>query len=270
VPPPAQSPVPDPAIEEAIRAHTILEEARILEERGKALRLERGGAQSILAALDFDEAAHLRTSRDAEALARRVYANPERAMERWDALVKAQGGDIDRAKALVTVKPERLGPLHSEPRGGLLGYVPFLRSTAEARKDVSRFAEKATEHAKAKQAVDEPLDWTSPSGERVRGRANIRATAKEVERGATVEIDRNDGALLARGGVGGAERQAQRAVGSLSPAQRNVLAQKLGAARGVPAEEMSAAVSRLAAAPRVALQAGRLVRAVAEGSGPSL
>jgi len=199
-----------------------------------------------------------------------VYSNPERAMERWEALVKSQGGDTERAQKIVAAKPERLGALDSEPMGGVLGYVPFLRTTAEARTHVPRFSEKAAEYSKARQLVDGPMEWTTPSGERIRGRANVRAAAQEVEQSATVEIDRNNGALLARGGVGGAERQAERAVGSLTPEQRGVLAQKLGAARGVPAAEMSASLSRLAAAPRLALQGARLVRAAGEGPGHSL
>lgn len=267
-PGPSRFPARDPAVDEAVRAYTILEEARILEARGAALRADRGTAQEVLAALDFDETAHFRTSRDADALARRVYVNQERALERWDALVAAQGGDVERAKALVAARPERLGALHSEPRGGLLAYVPFLRSTEEARKDVPRFLDKAGEQAEAKQALERPLKWDAPSGELVRGRANIRAAANEVEQGATLELDRNNGALLARGGsVETAERNANRAMASLSPEQRSAVAQKLGAAHERPAGEFSEAVSRLAAAPRLAVKAARMLQSAGEGPG---
>jgi hypothetical protein len=277
--PGADSPIPpDPAVEEASRAHLVLEEARILEKRGEEIRRERGDAQSILAVLDFDDHEQLRTRRDVDALAAKVYQHPQRAVERWNTLVKDLGGDMERARKIVVANPGRLGALHSEPAGlvarlPLPGWVvdriPF-RSTAEAQQHVSRLAEKAVDYSKARAKVEEPVEWASPDGKRLYDRAEVRAAAREVDKGLGTEIERNEAALLARGNLKGAEREAQRAVGSLRPEQRDALARKLAAARGVPAAEMSAALSRLAAAPRVAAQAARALRVAGEGPGQSL
>lgn len=269
---------PDPAVDEAFRVHQILDEARFLEQRGAELRAERGNAQSILAVLDFDDHEQLRTRRDADALAGRVYRHPERAVERWNELVDRCGGDAERAQKIVLANPGRLGALHSEPAGWLSrlplpGWVadslPF-RSTAEAREQVPQFAEKAAAYSKARQQAESAVEWTTPAGKQLRDRAEIRAAAREVEKGLTTEIARNDAALLARGNVQGAERDAHGAVTSLRPEQRTVLARRLAEARGVPAAEMTAALSRLATAPRMAIQGARVLRAAGEGPGQSL
>ena len=274
----ATAPVADPAVEEAFRVSQILEEARFLERRGAELRTERGHAQSILAVLDFDDHEQLRTRRDVDALAGKVYRHPERAVERWNDLVSRLDGDADRAGKIVAANPGRLGAMNSEPAGWLSrlplpGWVtdnlPF-RSTAEAREQVPHFAEKAVAYSKAREQAQSPMEWTSPTGKQMQDRAEIRAAAREVEKGLATEIARNDAALFARGNVPGAEREAQRAVSSLRPEQRSVLARKLGEARGVPAAEMTAALSRLATAPRLALQGARALRAAGEGPGQSL
>ena len=275
---PPAPPVRDPAVEEAFRVSEILEEARFLEKRGAELRAERGQAQEILAVLDFDDHEQLRTRRDVDALAAKIYRHPDRAVDRWNDLVSQLGGDVERAQKVVAANPGRLGALHSEPAGWvsrlpLPGWVadslPF-RSTAEAREQVPRFAEKAAAYSKARQQAESQVEWTSPAGKRLQDRAEIRAAAREVEKGLATEIARNDAALFARGNVPGAERDAQRAVAALGPEQKCVLARKLAEARGVPAAEMTAALSRLATAPRLALQGARALRAAGEGPGHSL
>ena len=275
---PVAPPVADPAVEEAFRVSQLLEEARFLENRGAELRVERGQVQSILAVLDFDDHEQLRTRRDVDALAGRVYRHPDRAVDRWNDLVSQLGGDVERAQKLVAARPGRLGAMHSEPAGWLSRLplpdwvaesLPF-RSTAGAREQVPHFTEKAVAYSKARERAESQVEWTSPTGKRLQDRAEIRAAAREVEKGLATEIARNDAALLARGNVADAEREARRAVSSLRPEQRPVLARKLAEARGVPAAEMTAALSRLAAAPRLALQGARALRAASEGPGPSL
>ena len=275
---PPAPPVVDPAVEEAFRVSQILEEARFLEKRGADLRAERGQAQEILAVLDFDDHEQLRTRRDVDALAAKIYRHPDRAVDRWNDLVSQVGGDVERAQKAVAANPGRLGALHSEPAGWvsrlpLPGWVadslPF-RSTAEAREQVPRFAEKAAAYSKAREQAESPVEWTSPAGKRLQDRAEIRAAAREVDKGLATEIARNDAALFARGNVPGAEREAHRAVSALRPEQKSVLARKLADARGVPAAEMTAALSRMATAPRLALQGARALRAAGEGPGQSL
>jgi hypothetical protein len=275
---PAPAPVADPAVEEAFRVNQILEEARFLEKRGAELRAERGHAQSILAVLDFDDHEQLRTRRDVDALAGKVYRHPERAVERWNDLVSRLDGDTERARKIVAANPGRLGAMNSEPAGWLArlplpGWVtdnlPF-RSTGEAREQVPHFADKAVAYSKAREQAQSRVEWTSPTGKQMQDRAEIRAAAREVEKGLATEIARNDAALFARGNVPGAEREAERAVSSLRPEQRSVLARRLAEARGVPAAEMTAALSRLATAPRLALQGARALRAAGEGPGQSL
>lgn len=275
---PVAPPVSDPAVEEAFRVNQILEEARFLEKRGAELRAERGQAQSILAVLDFDDHEQLRTRRDVDALAGKIYRHPDRAVDRWSDLMSQLRGDAERAQKLVAANPGRLGALHSEPAGWLSrlplpGWIadslPF-RSTAEAREQVPQFTEKAVAYSKAREQAESQVEWTSPTGKRLQDRAEIRAAAREVEKGLATEIARNDAALFARGNVPGAEREAQRAVSSLGPEQRSALARKLADARGVPAAEMTAALSRLATAPRLALQGARALRAAGEGPGQSL
>lgn len=265
----------DPAVEEASRAHEVLEEARILEKRGAELRAERVEVQRILSVLEHDDHEQLRARRDIDALAARVYQHPDRAVERWNRLVNDLEGDTDRAQKLIRANPGRLGPLNSEPAGWvqrlpLPGWIaekiPF-RSTAEARQHVPRLAERAVEYSKARQKAEGPLGWTTPKGTRLHSRAEVRAAAREIERGLGAEIDQTHAALLARGNVAGAEREAQRAISSLKPDQQSTLARRLAAVRGVPAAEMMAALSRLASAPRVAAQVARLTRTVAEGPG---
>jgi hypothetical protein len=206
-----------------------------------------------------------------------VYRHPDRAVERWNVLVRTVE-DSEQAQKIVVANPGRLGALHSEPApwlarlpipGWLADRLPF-QSTAEAREHVPRFVERADAYSKARKQAEAPLNWTSPTGRTFQDRSEVRATAKELETGLATEISRNDAALLARGHVSGAERDAQRAVSALAPEQRATLVRKVAAARGVPTAEVSAALTRLATAPRLAMQGARALRAAGEGPNHSL
>ncbi len=264
------APLADAAVEDAFRAAENAEEIRRLEAYAERLREERASGQRVLAVLNLDDTAQLHARRDLTAAAAAVYQNPDAALKRWDELLKMQRGEAARAADLVERRPERLGPLLTEPYTDLRRFLPFLTTTAEARANVPDFMEKARVDATAQQLGKQPVEWTSPDGKRLNDRDLVRATARELVTTRSDEIDRAETAILARGGDV-AERHAGRAVSRLSPEQISELTRRLGVSRGISAPEAKAVITRLmATAATRGFEAARVLRAAGEGPGHGL
>lgn len=264
------APLSDAAVDDAFRAAENVEEIRRLEAYAERLREERSSGQRVLAVLNLDDAAQLHARRDLIAAASTVYQNPDRALKRWDELLRMHQADPARAADLVERRPECLGPLLSEPYTDLRRFVPFLTTTAQARAEVPDFAEKATVDAKAQQLGKQPVEWTSPEGKRLSDRDLVRAAARELVTTRSEEIDRAETAILARGGEV-AERRAGRAVSRLSPEQMSELTRRLGVSRGISAPEAKAVITRLMATVATrGFEAARALRAAGEGPGHGL
>lgn len=223
----ASSATTDPEVDRAVRAAADLEAATNLTETARRLRDERTEAERMLAILADQDSALYRTTRDFNAVAKQVYDNPDGALKRWEKLVQGEGGHLEQARDRVISRPELLGTLRSEPQAGTWGKFGF-RSTRAAREAVPRLASRATAYTQAERKVHDPVEWTTPEGEAIRGRDGVRAAALTVSRDREDQITAADGRIREIGGVRATERNAQQALARLSPEQRERAKPRLG------------------------------------------
>lgn len=260
----------DPAVEEAVRAHEELDEARDLTTRLRQLREERTRAQRKLAELKEENAAVKRAHRDLRAVAGEIYRDPDGAIRNWQKLVAEEKGSIEKARERLVSDPSLLGPLRSDPEPG------FLRRAAQAagraiglstpgeeppgEETLSRLGARAATFARAEEALTRPVEWTTPDGQTVTGREEVREAAKSVADSRQREIDRCEKRLDQLGGVRGAERNVQRTLEGLTPRQKREAVSRIAQSAGKPGVNV---VTGLA---RKTIEAARVARALGEGS----
>jgi hypothetical protein len=246
----------DPAVDEALRAHERMQEAEDLSVRARDLRTERGDAERVLARLDEQDRTLNRASRDFRAVAEVVYRDPAKAVDAWEKLVLREGGHLERAREHVLRHPDALGPLRSERHPGRRGMLG-ITTTQPAREAVPRLLGRATEYTQAQRAASDPVEWVPPGRQPIRGRENVRAEARTVIGDRQEQIASVDRRLDAVGGVGGSKQTAQRALGSLSPAQRQRATAHIARSHGAGAGRAAGAlVSQGVQAARVAKTLG--------------
>lgn len=262
---PARGDAGDPAVDEAVRALTAMEEAREETERGRGLREERTRAEQVLERLDAQDRALARADRDFEAAAKNVYRDPEAALKKWDDLVQRERGNLEAARERVSKDPTVLGALRSEPHAAVWGPAAAklgIANTQPAREAVPRMLDRAVGHTRAQREATEPVQWTAPDGETVHGRDRVRTAARSVVQDRTDDIQASDGKVRELGGVTGSERAAQRSLDGLTPAQRAKASTRMAAkGRGAGKGAASLATGYVGRA----IQAARVTRDIAEG-----
>lgn len=247
----------DPAVDEAVRAHATLEEARDLTERTRQLREERAKAERKLAQLDEQDLALKRTERDFRAVAEVVYRDPGAAVEKWEKLVLSERGHLERARERLLEEPTLLGPLKTERHPGRRGRLG-IRTIQPARDALPRLATRATAFTQAQRAVNDPVEWTTPEGETVRGREKVREAARTVVGDRQEQISAAEGRLKDVGGVRGSEQAAQRAFGRLSSEQGSRAAARMGSGG-------AARAASLMSTARQVMEVARAARTLSEG-----
>lgn len=264
----------DPAVDEVVRAIVGVEGLLDQVEATKSLRKERTSAEEQVALLDADVAKVAAAKRDVRAVAADAYEKPDAAIKKWDDLVAAQRGNLERATEMVRARPELLGRLKTEPfdravDGPLLGvFGPLLQvagfgSTKAAKEDVEkRLLETAATYTEAQRSATTPFQWESPEGKTVRGRENVREVAEALIEDRTVKIDAAEGRIREVGGVRNAEERAMRAFEGLRPEQKNQAAARVGAATG---RSRPAVATRLSGKLALAMRAGTVARSLGEG-----
>jgi hypothetical protein len=260
----------DPAVEEAVRAHEELDEARDLTTRLRQLREERTQAQRKLAELREENAAVKRARRDLRAVAGEIYQDPDGAIRNWQKLVAEEKGSIDKARERLVADPSLLGPLRADPDPGLLrraaqaaGRAIGLSPPAEeplGEETISRLGARAVTFARAEEALTRPVEWVTPEGTTVTGREEVQKAAKSVADSRQHEIDRCEKRLDQLGGVRGAERNVQRSLEGLTPRQKRDAVSRIAQSAGKPGVNV---VTGLA---RKTIEAARVARALGEGS----
>lgn len=271
VDPDGTAPSGDPEVEAAVRAHVDVEEARELEKRLRTLRTERRRAEEKLAELREQDAALTRAHRDLRATAAEVYRNPDEAIRRWQEAVAADGPE--RARARLKDDPAILGelrrkrepgPVRRAARAAVRAWRGSPGTEERAGTDArSQLASRAEAFARAEAATRRPVEWTTPDGETVVGREEVRGAARKVSEGRQQQIDAGEKRLKALGGVEGAEKSAQRALDVLSPAQRQDALHQIAKATRASAVDVATGMARQA------VEAVRIARTLGEGpAGP--
>lgn len=258
-------PADDPAVDEAVRAFIGMEEAREETARGRALREERSGAETVLERLDQQDRALNRARRDFKAAAEKVYHDPDAAVSAWAKLVQREKGSLDAAREKVAKEPTLLGPLRSEPHARIWGPAAAAVGIANrqpARDEVPGMLKRAVAHTKAEREVTNPVEWTPPEGKTVLGRENVREAARGIVRDRTDDIEAADGKIEKLGGVTGAEREAQRSYDGLSPEQQSQAKTQL-AAKG--AEKGKSGTGLPTGVLGKSLRAAKMARDLGEG-----
>jgi hypothetical protein len=260
----------DPAVEEAIRAHEELDEARELNTRLRQLREERSAAQRKLAELKEDQAAVKRARRDLRAVAGEIYRDPDGAIRNWQKLVAEEKGSIEKARDRLVADPSLLGPLRSDPEPGFLRRAAQVAGRAigmsapgeepPGDEALSRLGARAATFARAEAALERPVEWTTPDGKTVTGREEVREAAKGVADSRQREIDRGEKRLDRLGGVRGAERNVQHALDGLTPRQKREAVSRIAQSAGKPG------VNVVAGLARKTIEAARVARVLGEGS----
>jgi hypothetical protein len=126
---------------------------------------------------------------------------------------------------------------------------------------------RAVLYARALREAAKPVEWTTPDGETIHGRAKVRSRANTVVLDRIAKIEAADARIRELGGITGAEREVQRAFAGLSPTQRSRAEREIaagGAAKGVTE---SAIATTLAEVLAKAHRFGRAARSVGEGPG---
>jgi hypothetical protein len=171
------------------------------------------------------------------------------------------------AGARIVREPALLGRLRSDPEPGAVLRAMRALSRAVRRsgqpddaiepQSVVRLSERAAAFTRAEAATNAPVDWTTPEGDRVTGRAEVERSARSVAEGRQREIDKGEARLKELGGLRGAEQRAQRSLDGLSPRQTREVVERLGGARP--------ALDRAFGVVRRTVEAGRLARTLGEG-----
>lgn len=260
----------DPAVDEAVRAFTVLEDARAAAELARALRKERTRAETVLPILAQQDDALDRTQEDFETTAARVYGDPAAAIARWDALVLKNSGNLEAAAAQVRTKQEILGPLLTDSPASvresiaeMFGY-PSTRSAQEA---VPQMLRRAVLYTPARREAAKPVEWEAPDGEKIVGRTKVRLRANAVVAERTVQIKALEASIADLGGISGAESKVRLAFDWLSPAQRSQAERKIAAGAAASGTTETAVALNLAEVLGRTHDAAKLARGLGEGPG---
>jgi hypothetical protein len=260
----------DPAVEEAVRAFATVEDVRTALALGRALRAERNQAEQVLATLDQPDGALARTERDFRATAEAVYRDSVAAIAAWNRLVDGEWGNLESAAERVTKSPELLGPLLTEPHPSVWGPAAAtlgFASTRVAREAVPQMLRRAILYARALREAATPVEWTTPDGETIRGRAKVRSRANTVVLDRIAKIEAADARIRELGGITGAERKVQRAFAGLSPAQRSQAEREIATQDAAKSLTEAAVAANLAEVLGKAHRAARVARSLGEGPG---
>lgn len=183
----------EPAVDEAVRAFTELEDARAAAELARVLRAERTRAQQVLATLDQQDDALDRTHQDFETTAARVYLDPAAAIVQWDALVLKHRGNLEAAANRVRKTPEILGPLLTDSPASVRESVAEMfgsPSTRSAKEAVPQMLRRAVLYTPALREAAKPVEWETPDEDR---RPHGGAVARERRRRRTNSADQSLG-----------------------------------------------------------------------------
>jgi hypothetical protein len=230
-------------------------------------RQDDPAVEEALAGLDQQDRALARAERDFKAAADRAYTDPEAAMAAWERLVLTEKGNLDAARTKVAQTPTILGPLRSQPfpqRWGGLAAMVGITNDQQARDAVPRVLDRAVSHTRAQREATNPVSWTTPDGEKIQGRDDVRKAAKGVVADRTEEIKATDAKVAKLGGVSRAEEAAQRTFDTLTPEQRTTAGARL-AAKGRKGAEGAALPTGVLGK---AMRAARVARDIGEGPAP--
>lgn len=252
----------DLAVEEAVQAFIAMHEARDEAARGQGLRDERAAAEKILTRLDQQDDVLELAETDFRAAATKVYVHPDRAFDAWKGLVINEKGNLQAAREQVEKRPEVLGPLVVEPHPAFPAAAKLGWGNRQPARDaVPRMLDRAVAYTKAERLVTDPVEWTTPAGDTIRGRDKVRDAAREVQRVRNREITTSDRRVRDLGGIEGSEGAAQQSYDRLTPAERDRAKSELaarGAGNGRTPRGMLPAnlVGNLARAARVTRELG--------------
>jgi hypothetical protein len=274
---PRQSSIPivdrlrdDPAVDEAVRAFTELEDARAAAELTRALRKERTRAEAVLTILAQQDDTLDRTQQDFHAAAERVYGDPAAAIAQWDALVLEHSGNLEAAAAQVRTKPEILGPLLTDSPASVRESIAEMfgsPGTRSAKEAVPQMLRRAALYTPARREAAKPVEWETPDGEKIVGRTEVRLRANAVVAERTVQIKALEASLADFGGISGAEIKVRLAFDWLSPAQRSQAERKIAAGAVASGTTETAAAVNLAEVLGRTHDAAKLAWGLGEGPG---
>lgn len=118
---------------------------------------------------------------------------------------------------------------------------------------------RASAFSRAEEVVARPVEWTTPDGETVSGREEVRKAARGVADDRQAKIERGDRRLKELGGVRGAERKVQRSLDGLTPRQQRAAVSRIAQRTGLPAKNVAASLVRKT------VEAVRVARTLGEG-----
>jgi hypothetical protein len=260
----------DPAVDEAVRAFTELEDARAAAELARVLRAERTRAQQVLTILDQQDDALDRTQKDFQATAARVYLDPAAAIAEWDALVLKHRGNLEAAANRVRKTPEILGPLLTDSPASVRESVAEMfgsPSTRSAKEAVPHMLHRAVLYTPTRREAAKPIEWETPDGEKIVGRTEVRLRANAIAAERTVQIKALEARIADLGGISGAESKVRRAFDWLSPAQRSQAERKITTRAAASGTTETAVVVNLAEVLGRTHDAAKLARGLGEGPG---
>jgi hypothetical protein len=260
----------EPAVDEAVRAFTELEDARAAAELARVLRAERTRAQQVLATLDQQDDALDCTQRDFETTAARAYLDPAAAIVQWDALVLKHRGNLEAAANRVRKTPEILGPLLTDSPASVRESVAEMfgsPSTRSAKEAVPHMLHRAALYTPALREAAKPVEWETPDGEKVVGRTEVRLRANAVAAERTVRIKALEARIADLGGISGAESAVRFAFDWLSPAQRSQAERKITAWAAASGAAETAVAANLSEVLGKTHRDARLTRGLGEGRG---